>query len=81
MGIGGGAHAGPLSRRQRQVRRAWRYVLVIGVPAILLGLSTAGALVMFGRGAFRGRLRRRFWRVPPPWLDQDVPSGTASAGD
>jgi hypothetical protein len=48
---------------------------------IPLGLATAGALVMFGRGAFRGRFRRRFWRVPPPWLDQDVPSGTAGAGD
>ena len=168
MGIGGGEHAGPLSRRERQVRRNWRYVLVLGVPAILLagalviwthqagrvghfllllaivmvllichayaveraakrttprprgqyflfvlgylalfgastavgiaaeahhigwlsqameiplGVSAAGALLMFGRGAFHGRLRRRFWRVPPPWLDQDVPSGTASAGD
>jgi hypothetical protein len=168
MGIGGGAHAGPLSRRERQVRRNWRYVLVIGGPAILLagaliirthqagrvgrylllvavvmvllichgyaveraakrasprprgqyflfvlgyvalfgastavgigaevhhiawlsqameiplGVATAGALLMFGRGAFHGRLRRRFWRVPPPWLDQDGPSGTASTGD
>jgi hypothetical protein len=168
MGIGGGEHAGPLSRRERQVRRAWRYVLVIGVPAILLagaliirvhqagrvgrflllvavvmvllichgyaveraakrttprprgqyflfvlgylalfgagsvvgivaeahhigwlsqamtiplGVAAGGALLSFGRGAFHGRFRRRFWRVPPPWLDQDEPSGTASAGD
>jgi hypothetical protein len=44
----------------------------VTVPA---GLSAAGMMVMFGRGAFRGRLCRRFWRIPPPWLDQDLPAG------
>jgi hypothetical protein len=35
------------------------------------GLASGGALVMFGRCVFRGRLRRAFWRIPPPWLDED----------
>jgi hypothetical protein len=161
MGERGGAHAGPLSSRDRQIRRRWVYVLAVGVPAILLagalvirshqagrvghylllvalvavllighgyavqraakrasprprgqyflfvlcylalfsassvagmvadahhigwlsqaatvpaGLAAAGMLVMFGRGAFRGRVRRAFWRTPPPWLDQDLPA-------
>jgi hypothetical protein len=29
------------------------------------------AFVMFGRAAFRGRARRWFWRLPPPWLDTE----------
>jgi hypothetical protein len=171
MGERGGAHAGPLSSRERQTRRGWVYALAAGVPAVLLasallirshhagwvghfllkvavvmvllighgiavaraakrtsprprsqyflfclsylglaaasaavgglaeahhiawlsgvmvipaGLSVGGILVMFGRGAFRGRLRRSFWRIPPPWLSQDVSgsrSGAAGAGD
>jgi hypothetical protein len=35
-------------------------------------LSFLGALVTFGRGAFRGRARRAFWRSPPLWLDQEM---------
>jgi hypothetical protein len=35
------------------------------------GLALGGALVMFGRCVFRGRLRRSFWRIPPPWLEEE----------
>ena len=44
-----------------------------------LGLCIAGMLVMFGRGAFRGRVRRAFWRIPPPWLDHDLVAATSTA--
>ncbi len=44
-----------------------------------MGLCFAGLLVMFGRGAFRGRVRRAFWRIPPPWLDHDLPAATSTA--
>lgn len=33
----------------------------------VVGLSLAGVIVSFGRGVFRGRLRRAFWRYPPSW--------------
>jgi hypothetical protein len=33
-----------------------------------------GAIIMFGRAAFRGRVRHRFWLHPPPWLDAEPPS-------
>ncbi|HSR85798.1 MAG TPA: hypothetical protein VLM11_16615 [Streptosporangiaceae bacterium] len=46
----------------------------------LAGLSLAGVLAMFGRGAFRGRLRRAFWRIPPPWLYQDQQAASSAAG-
>jgi uncharacterized membrane protein HdeD (DUF308 family) len=49
-----------------------------GALACLSGLSFAGALVMFGRGAFPGRLRRSFWRFPPPWLDQGQRRSTSA---
>jgi hypothetical protein len=45
-----------------------------------MGLSLAGMLVMFGRGAFGGRLRRAFWRIPPPWLYQDQQTASSAAG-
>jgi hypothetical protein len=32
------------------------------------------AFIMFGRAAFRGRIRRRFWLFPPPWLDSELPT-------
>ena len=35
------------------------------------GLALGAALVMLGRGVFRGRVRRSFWRIPPPWLDEE----------
>jgi len=41
---------------------------------VIVGIGGAGALVTFGRGAFRGRLRRAFWRYPPPWLNEDTPA-------
>jgi hypothetical protein len=57
-GIGGWADSDDLSWLSRAM--AW--------PA---GLALCGALMTFGRWAFRGRLRRSFWRVPPPWLDEE----------
>jgi hypothetical protein len=36
-----------------------------------IGGALAGALVMLGRGVFRGRVRRSFWRIPPAWLDEE----------
>ncbi len=55
-----------------------------GAMVIPAGVSLAGMLVAFGRGAGHGRVRRAFWRIPPPWLDQDGPgswSGAAGPGD
>ncbi len=43
-----------------------------------VGLCFAGMVVMFGRGAFRGRVRRAFWRFPPPWLDHDFPAASSA---
>jgi hypothetical protein len=38
------------------------------------GLSIAGIVVAFGRGVFQGRIRRSFWRTPPPWLETEPDS-------
>jgi len=35
------------------------------------GLALGCALVMLGRGVLRGRVRRSFWNIPPPWLDEE----------
>jgi hypothetical protein len=42
----------------------------------LVGLALGGAFVMLGRGVFRGRVRRSFWRIPPPWLDEEFHRST-----
>lgn len=39
----------------------------------VVGFGLAGVIVAFGRGVFRGRLRRAFWRYPPPWTYPENP--------
>ena len=48
---------------------------------IVVGLSIVGVILMFGRGASHGRIRRGFWRVPPPWLDSDSADAQSAAAD
>jgi hypothetical protein len=38
------------------------------------------ALALFGRGAFRGRLRRAFWHYPPWWAFDGVTHDRTAAG-
>ena len=52
-----------------------------GIMVWPMGLCFAGMLVMFGRGAFRGRVRRAFWRIPPQWLDNDLPAATSTTAN